>query len=298
MKKVWPVLVFAVSAPVLAQSRHFSTQLKPAVGPPATAADILAARRMTRAIKPQVIITSSSQEGFLLPAAINSPGKNGTFFHTDFFITNNLQSEQEILLAWLPQGVSAAGLGASRFTLNANTVYLIPDFLSGQSGDLSESGVGSILVTGVVAGTNTADTSAVLEGGDRIWTFEPGSSGTNSFTMEGQLGDVFGTSTATAIGLRQDVSFRANVGIVNLDTSSSHTWSVRVVGTNGQETTFNMTVPALSMLQSAVPTTFGPGNLFVEFTPDAGVAGEEWAAYGVSADNTSGDAWVSRASQP
>jgi hypothetical protein len=298
MKKVWPVLVFAACTPVLAQSRQFSTQMRAVTGPPATAADILAARRTARAIKPQVIITSASLESFLLPAAIDSPGKNGTFFRTDFFVTNNRQSDQEILISWLPQGVSAAGLAASRFSLSANTVYLISDFLAGGAGKLSESGVGSLLVTGVVSGTNTADSNAVLEGGDRIWTFEPGSNGTNSFTMEGQFGDVFGTSTATAIGLRQDASFRANVGLVNLDTSAAHTWTVRVVGTNGQETTFNVNVPALSMVQTAVPAAFAPGNLFVEFTPDAGMAGEEWAAYGVSADNTTGDAWVSRGTQP
>lgn len=297
MKKAWPVLVFLASTSVLAQSRQFATELIPAAGPPATAADILAARRSLHAVKPQVIILSGSLSTFLLPAAINSPGKNNTFFRTDFFINNNRQSQQEVLIAWLPQGVSAAGLAASRFSLSPNTVYLTSDFLSGGSGRLSESGVGSLLVVGVFSGTNTVDSNAVLEGGDRIWTFEPGSVGTNSFTMEGQGGDVFGTATATAIGLRQDASFRANVGIVNLDPNFAHTWTVRVVGI-GQSTSFNVAVPAYSMVQVAVPGAFGPGSFFAEFTPDAGMAGEEWAAYGVSADNTTGDAWVSRATQP
>src|SRR5215831_3278583 len=164
MKKVWPVLVFAASTPVLAQSSKFSTELVPVAGPPATAADILTARRSVSGIKPQVIITSASLGGFLLPAAINSPGKNNTFFRTDFFITNNRLSQQEILIAWLPQGVSAAGLGASRFSLAPNPTYPTSDFLSGGPGRLTESGVGSILVTAGIAGTNTFDSNAILEG--------------------------------------------------------------------------------------------------------------------------------------
>jgi hypothetical protein len=296
MKKVWPVLVFLASTPLLAQGRQFATELKPAAGPPATAADILAARRALRGIKPQVIILSGSFQQFLLPAAINAPGKNNTFFRTDFFINNNRLSEQEVLIAWLPQGVSAAGLQASRFSLAANTVYLTSDFLSGGAGRLSETGVGSILVTGVIPGTNTVDTNALLEGGDRISTFEPGSNGTNSFTMEGQFEDVFGSTTATAIGLRQDAGFRSNVGIVNLDPNSAHTWTVRVVGI-GQSTSFNVTVPALSMVQTAVPAGFTPGYFFAELTPDASIGVEDWSCYGVTADNTTGDAWVSRGTQ-
>ncbi len=294
MRKVLAVLLFLSSAGVFAQNRQFATELREAAGPPATVGDILAARR---AVHPQVVIQSTSLDGFVLPAAINAPGKNGTFFKTDFFITNNRLVDQQVLIAWLPQGISAAGLGASRFTLSANTVYFFNDFLAPGAGNLNQTGVGSLLVSGVFSGTNTVDTNAILEGSDRIWTFEPGSSGTNSFTMEGQLGDVFGTSTATAIGARQDASFRSNVGIVNLDPNFPHSWTVRVAGP-GQSTTFTVTVPALSMVQVAAPTTFAPGSFFAEFTPDAGMAGELWSAYAVTADNITGDAWVSRATQP
>ncbi len=304
MKKVWPILVFLVSTSVLAQGRQFATELTPAAGPPATVADIMAARAAAHGAAngtphgkgPQVIIQSASLEGFLLPAAINAPGRNNTFFRTDFFVTNNRLATQEVLIAWLPQGISAAGQGAARFTLAGNTVYLLGDFLSAASGNLNKTGVGSILVTGVISGTNIVDTNAILEGGDRIWTFEPGSSGTNSFTMEAQFDDVFGTTTATASGLRQDAAFRSNVGIVNLDPTFAHTWTVRVTGT-GQSTSFNVTVPALSMVQVAAPATFGPGFFFAEFTPDLGIAGQDWSAYGVTADNLTGDAWVSRATQ-
>jgi hypothetical protein len=246
------------------------------------------------AVRPMSVITEGGASSFVFPVGINSPGKNGTFFKTDAVISNNRGLAQDILVAWLPAGVSGIGLGLTRYTLDASTVYFLSDFLGTGAADLNKSGVGSIMVTGVLAGTSTVDTDAFLDGAVRIWTFEPGSSGTNSFNMAPTSDSVSGTGLATALGLRQDAGFRTNVGIVNLDSVNSHTWAVRVVGV-GNETTFPVTVPPLSMQQVAVPSSVDYGDIFVEFTPDSGSF--SWSAYGVSADNITGDAWSSRAVQ-
>jgi hypothetical protein len=250
--------------------------------------------RQRSALRPMSVITESGASSFVFPVGINAAGKNGTFFKTDAVISNNRGLAQEVLVVWLPAGVSGIGLGLTRYTLDANTVYFLSDFLGTGTGDLNKSGVGSIMVTGVLAGTSTVDTDAFLDGSIRIWTFEPGSSGTNSFNMAPTSDSVSGTGLATALGLRQDAGFRTNVGIVNLDSVNSHTWAVRVVGV-GSEMTFPVTVPPLSMQQVAVPSLVNYGDIFVEFTPDSGSF--SWSAYGVSADNVTGDAWSSRAVQ-
>jgi len=291
MKIVSALVAFLVGATALAQAGRHASQ--PPVGTPVyvTAGEFLSQRA---AIRPASVITESGSASFVFPVAINSPGKNGTFFKTDVSLSNNRGIAQDVLVFFLPAGTPGAGIGGTRYTLNALTVYSFRDFLGTSNGALNKSGVGAILVIGVFPGSTTADSNANIDGSVRIWTFEPGSSGTNSFNMSPQSGSVSGTFLATAYGLRQDSGFRTNVGIVNLDPFNAHTWTVRAVGI-GSETTFTVTVPALSMLEVAVPAAVDYGDIFIEFTPDFGSF--DWACFGVSADQVTGDAWSSRGAQ-
>ena len=118
------------------------------------------------AIRPSAVITESGVSSYVFPVAINSPGKNGTFFKTDAVISNNRSIPQDILVLWLPAGSSAVGAGV-RYTLDALTVYFLQDFLGSDAGDLNRSGVGALLITGVFSGSTTEDTDANLDGAIR-----------------------------------------------------------------------------------------------------------------------------------
>src|SRR5436305_1879451 len=121
---------------------------------------------------------------------------------------------------------------------------------------------------------------------DRIWTPQPGSAGTVSQSFPSvSLFDSVDNFTAFALGLRQDASYRTNVGVVNLD-SAVHTWTITSLNTNATMT-----------LQTGVPASFAgtSGNLSLTYdVPDTNFT---WSAYASSVDNVTGDGWVSRATQ-
>jgi hypothetical protein len=157
---------------------------------------------------------------------------------------------------------------------------------------LRKQGLGTIFVAGADAAGNP-DTTAKIDGQSRIWTFQPGSQGKVSLGLPAvAVTDEIGSLRGNAIGLEQDGSARANVGIVNLD-SIGHTWTVSIIGDNGTQD-FNVSVLPYSMVQTAAPSgNFGYGFLSL-VTRDFGFW---WSGYGVSVDNTTGDGWVSHVVQ-
>jgi len=238
----------------------------------------------------QAIFFDTSLPSFLFQGAGSVQGKNGTFFHTDAMIANYRGAAQRIAVGWLAQGVDNSNEPLQYFSLDANTTAALDDFVTAT---LHESGFGAVVVIGVDAQGNV-DPNAVLDGQSRIWTFQPNSQGKVSLGLPGvDLADEIGVSDGYGLGLRHDPSARTNVGIVNLD-SVAHTWTVHVNGVS-KSTSFNVPVPAYSVVQAAVPDG-NYGNLFIILTPDAD--GFDWSAYGVSVDNTTGDSWVSHVNQP
>ena len=99
-----------------------------------------------------------------------------------------------------------------------------------------------------------------------------------------------GRAAASSIGLRQDLGFRTNVGIVNLDTKSQ-TFSIELVGER-KSSTLALTVEPLSMRQVPIPEGDYAAVMAVF---RAGGAGFFWSAYGTSVDNVTGDGWVAQA---
>ena len=236
----------------------------------------------------------------LLPVVINTAGLNGTFFKTDGFFANFRNVTQEVLIRFIPQGASAAGQPALRNAISALSNVAAADLLGPES-DLARTGVGALLITAVLPGTNTLDTSAQLLGLFRIWTPQPGSAGTTSFGAWGPPSDnVHGSNGAIALGLRQNAAFRTNVGIVNLDPVNTRSWTVTILS-SGTPTSFTVTLAPLSMQLVAVPATISPspnGYISVLFVPSATPATDfRWSAFGVSADNVTGDSWLSSATQ-
>jgi hypothetical protein len=267
----------------------------PVSGPPATLDDMV---RAARAIHPEGYVnpTGTSPE-ILSPITINTAGLNGTFYRTDYFLANFRSVDQEVLIGWIPAGVSGVGQSAQRFNLTANTIYSIPDFLAAGTGRLNKSGVGSILVTGVLAGTNTADPNAYVVGMSRVWTQQPGSTGTTSFASWSPPSDALhGDVQAVIVGLRQNADFRSNYALVNLDPVNSRSWTVNFLSGGSPST---VTLPPLSMQQLAVPSTVpttSSGYLSIQATPFSTPTTDfRWTFVATTADNVTGDPWISLA---
>jgi hypothetical protein len=237
----------------------------------------------------------------LLPVVINASGLNGTFFKTDGFFANFRNSNQEVLLRFVTSGVSGAGQTPIRNTINALTSVSAVDVLGPESGELARSGVFALLITAVLPGTNTVDPNGKLLAMFRIWTPQPGSAGTASFGAWGPPSDnIHGFNGAIALGLRQNAAFRTNVGLVNLDPVNTRSWTVTILSA-GTPTTITIALAPLAMQLIAVPATITPspnGYVSVLFVPAATPGTDfRWSAFGVTADNITGDSWLNLATQ-
>ena len=298
MKLFLSFAVLILAAWPLAALNHASEWPTPVAGPPATIADMVAGSETVRPLS----ITSGFGPDYqvLLQVVINAPGLNGTFFKTDGFFANFRNINQEVLVGFITQGVSAAGQPALRAEIGPLAIIHATDLLGPES-LLSRTGVFALLITAVLPGTNTVDTSAQLLALFRIWTPQPGSAGTTSFGAWGPPSDnIHGLNGAITLGLRQNAAFRTNVGLVNLDPVNTRTWTVTIL-TGGTPTSFPVTLPPLSMQLVAVPATISPsqnGYLSVTYVP-SNIPGTDfrWGAFGVSADNVTGDSWLSLATQ-
>ena len=240
--------------------------------------------------RPQAISLDHGVSAFLFQGAGSLAGQNGTFFHSDAMVANYRNASQTVAVGFLRQGLDNSNEPLQYFTIGANQVVALDDFVAAT---LHTSGFGAVVVIGVDANHDT-DLQASLDGQSRIWTFQPGASGKVSLGLPGiDLVDAVGPNAAYALALRQDASARTNVGIVNLD-SESRTFSVTAFGLTNTAT-FPVTVPPYSVLQVALPAG-SYGDLFLAITPPA--SAQFWSAYGVSVDNTTGDSWESHAIQP
>lgn len=245
-----------------------------------------------RAVAPNVISGETSDIEFIIPAAGSVQGSNGTFFRSDVTLVNYNTTPQTLAVTWLAAGQDNSKATPTTVTLPASSIINTADFVANT---LHQTGLGAIVVQAVDS-SNNLDTNASIDGFSRIWTPQPGSTnGTVSQSFPSvSVFDSEGPSTAVAMGLRQDANFRTNVGIVNLD-SAAHTWTIQSIETSAKTT---LTVQPSSLGQTALPAGFaGPdGFVAIEITP-TDTADFLWSAYGSSVDNTTGDGWVSRATQ-
>jgi hypothetical protein len=241
-------------------------------------------------VRPKVIGDDSANTSFLFAAAGSVQGSGGTYFRSDVSIINHRSSDQRIAVGWLAQGVDNSNDPVQYFMIPARTPLILADFVANT---LSKSGLGAILILGQTS-SGAADSLAQLGGFSRIWTNQPGASGTVSQGFPSvSIIDSVGSGAAIALGNRHDSQYRTNVGIVNLD-SVSHTWTVSINGLHGSGS-FQVTVPPVSMKQAGLPSgDYGDVALAFQTTG----SGFYWSAYGASVDNISGDSWSSHASQP
>jgi hypothetical protein len=298
MKKLLSFAVLILVGWPLSAVSHAAESPAPISGPPAPIADMVAGSAAVQPLRTAAGFGPDSE--ILLPVVINAPGLNGTFFKTDGFFGNFRNINQEVLVRFVVQGVSGAGQPPLRLSIDALANIAADDILGPES-ELARTGVGALLITAVLPGTNTVDTSGRLLSLFRIWTPQPGSAGTTSFGAWGPPSDnIHGFNGAIALGLRQNTAFRTNVGLVNLDPVNTRSWTVTILS-SGTPTSFAVALPPLSMQLVAVPATITPsrnGYIAVLFVPSATPGTDfRWSAFGVSADNITGDSWLNLATQ-
>jgi len=286
MKKLLSLLLI-VSPALFAQSPSDDARTQ-------AAKELIAARgaHVSRAVTFTTLKTGP-ENWIFIPAAGSLPGNFGTFYKSDLMLANYRNVSQRVRLRWMPQGASGFATTTTFVTLPANTAVALSDVVANT---MHYSGLGAIEIVARTA-SDAIDLDAQIDAFSRIWTPQPNTTlGTVSQNFGGMgIFHTEGTGQAFALGLQQDAKFRTNIGIVNIDFFNAHTWTVQVVGTSGS-TSFQVTVPAFSMIQTSIPSgTYG--SLYVVFTPDSGMTGEDWSAYGATSDNGTGDGWVSTATQ-
>jgi hypothetical protein len=259
----------------------------------ARAQEVVSARA-SRPIRPNAGITTSASNWILIPAAGNLQGNSGTYFRSDVMIGNYRNAAQRVEARFIPAGQSGFSGPLVVLTIPANQSISYRDMVGTV---FNRTGLGSIELQTVDSGNNF-DLNGRIDAFSRIWTPQPdstrGSVSQNFGSMD--LFQIVGNADAFSLGLRQDSQFRTNVGILNLDFSNAHTWTVQVLGTQGS-TSFNITVPAFSLIQQSIPAgTYG--DIEVVFIPPSsfGIL-DAWMAYATTNDNGTGDGWVSPATQ-
>jgi hypothetical protein len=227
----------------------------------------------------------------LIPAAGSTPGLNGTFFRSDISIVNLANHDQTVSLQWLPQ----PGL-----TRPAPVTILLHALSGTRSSDfvqeiLGQTGLGAIVVTGAANTDGTGiDPTAKLFASSRIWSPEPGTTGTTSQDMVTIPTSGINTPLAAIFGVGgadNQSQYRVNVGIVNLDPVNTQTFLVSFTAANGSQSLNQVTLPPMTMEQVGAGVPFSPPEILIQNQTPAATRSNLWTAYGSTINNVTGDAW-------
>jgi len=249
----------------------------------------------TNGVHASAIADSVSARAFIIPAAGSLAGGGGAlFFRSDITLANYRDTAQQVLVGFWTQG-STNTLNPANYkaiTLPPGQFVTVQDFVATA---LGTSGLGTLIFI-PYTGTDFDGTGAI-DGFSRIYTKQPGSTGTVSQPFDAVDPDTQSLQfidEAVALGLRQDANFRTNFGIVNVD-AADHVYKVSFIGEKLQ-TTLTVTVKAYGMIQTSIPAgDYGAVTILYQIT-DAGNNFVSWVGYASSTDNTTGDGWVSLAS--
>lgn len=270
---------------LLCSATALAGNLRPEPSDGRTVADLLAQwREVRQQVHAQVISVDWDTYAYVIPAAGSLPGNFGTFFRSDFALSNRRSTPQRISVGWIARGLNNGTSPVQYFTLPASTVDFEHDFVASV---LGKSGLGSVVVIAVDSAGNI-DKSASIDAFSRIYTTQTSTNGTMS--QDFPAVDVQDSlATSYAYGLRQDANFRTNVGLVNIY-GDPQQFTVRVIGIFGS-TTFTVNVQPYSMDQVALPSGSW-GDLSLQVSTSLSNF-NWWTAYGSTVDNRTGDGWVS-----
>lgn len=246
---------------------------------------LLAATSLTAAVVQP--IGASSQ--ILIPAGGAAPGVNGTFFRSDISIINLASHDQTVLAQWLPQ----PGLTKPQpvqLQIHALSGIRSADFVTTY---LNQTGLGAIIITGVLSDGTTLDTTARLFASARIWTPQPGTNGTTSQDLvtiptsgiNNPVAAIFGVG-----GADNPSQYRVNVGIVNVDPTRTQKFLITYSVSDGTQTNTEVTLPPMTMTQIPAGTPFSPPEILIQNETEAATRSNLWTAYGSTINNVTGDA--------
>jgi len=226
----------------------------------------------------------------LVPAAGSTPGVNGTFFRSDISIINLSTHDQTVVLQWIPEP------GATRpnpviLQMKAATGIRSADFVHDY---LNQTGLGAILITAAANPDGTGvDQTGRLFVSSRIWTPQPGTTGTTSQDLPAIPAATINTQVAAIFsmgGADDPSSYRTNVGIVNLDPVNAQTFFIiHFVQDPAGSTT--ITLPPMTMLQISLGTIVTGEQIQIQNITPAASRTTSWTAYGSTINNVTGDAW-------
>src|SRR5437660_4468473 len=191
-----------------------------------------AARRAAHAkgVHASAIVDAVSARAFIIPAAGSVAGGGGAlFFRSDITLANYRDTAQQVLVGFWAQGTtnSLASGAYKTVTLPPGQFVTVQDFVATAPGT---SGLGALIF---IPSTGTDfDGNGAIDGFSRIYTKQPGSTGTVSQPFDAVDPDTLSAQyidEAVALGLRQDANFRTNFGIVNVD-ASAHIYKVSFIG--------------------------------------------------------------------
>jgi hypothetical protein len=229
-----------------------------------------------------VLLPLTSSPTLVIPVAGATAGANNTFFRSDINLINLGNTDQRVIIQWLPQGRTGQGLISRDITLPAQSGFFSEDFVTNV---LQQTGLGAIVIQ-AVDGEGTYDSTARLYGTSRIWTPQPGTDhGTVSQTLPGQ-------SRKWIFGVRRDERYRLNVGVLNRD-AEVRRFRIQTLGSipQGGGEVIELELQPLSMHQVNIPgTATGSFQIIVENISTNNGTWETWAS---SIDNVTGDGWTS-----
>lgn len=281
---VWTLCAFSLSADDLAGK---IAELK------ADEEIAMAEREVRFRIRTDAIQAETTNEWIYLPSAGSVQGGFGTYYRSDVAIANYRNVTQRVRARWIPAGANGLTTVEKEFTIPSRGFVTYEDFVKEHMG---YEGLGSVEFTARTS-DDQIDRNAEIDIYSRIWTRQPQTNvGTVSQNFDGVSFDhTVNAARLQAIGLKQNLSYRTNYGILNLDPESAQTFIVRVEEERGDTLEIPITVPAYSMLHQSVPTDIR-GDLRITFIAPEGFSGR-WAAYATTSDNTTGDGWVAVASK-
>lgn len=206
---------------------------------------------------------------FVVPVAGKASDAKGTIFTTDVTWTNRRETEQPVVIMWLPLG-SGEAPQVFRTNLSPGDSKILDI-----NARLSVVGIGSLAVFATDA-AGTPDAEGAIDGSARIWRHP--ADGRAPFAQS------IGSATssllqphrrATIDGVHQDARTRVNVGVVNLS-AEAHQFTVANV---------TFAVPALSFVQRSLPE----GDIgSIEAFADS--SSTRWIVYASAIDRTTEEA--------
>lgn len=241
------------------------------------------------AATPAAADTSLTPSSWVVAAAGNVQGGNGTWFHSDIRISNMTDEVIDVSVTWLPADPG----GETRAPLNLRIApyhFVVSEKFVEEI--LGVSGLGSIIVRPV------GDTDTILASPihvtSRVWTLQPGSEGTVSASLPPVMVRDVAHDVVVITGHRRSESYRTNVGILNLDETTEQRFTVSVSGATPTAVPeiYTVVVPPSTLRQIPLVGPEDPAlRIDVEVDGDGG-RGSLWLAYGSTVDNVTGDSWT------